>query len=75
VASGSSARIGVVRGIVRFDTKGQSWVRINDGRHWYAWTGSAITGDSGASIDGVHPSTTVERSHGTCTDGSHPGPL
>jgi len=41
----SSARIRGVRGIFRSDDAGRSWVRINDDRHQYAWTGAAITGD------------------------------
>jgi photosystem II stability/assembly factor-like uncharacterized protein len=41
----SSARIGGVRGIFRSDDAGAHWVRVNDDRHQYAWTGSAITGD------------------------------
>jgi xyloglucan-specific exo-beta-1,4-glucanase len=41
----SSAKIGGVRGIFRSDDAGLSWVRINDDRHQYAYTGAAITGD------------------------------
>lgn len=41
----TSARIYGVRGIYRSDDAGRSWVRINDDRHQYAWTGAAITGD------------------------------
>jgi photosystem II stability/assembly factor-like uncharacterized protein len=41
----SSARIGGVRGIFRSDDGGAHWVRVNDDRHQYAWTGAAITGD------------------------------
>jgi photosystem II stability/assembly factor-like uncharacterized protein len=40
-----SAQIRGVRGIFRSDDGGRGWVRINDDRHQYAWTGSAITGD------------------------------
>jgi photosystem II stability/assembly factor-like uncharacterized protein len=41
----TTARIGGVRGIFRSDTGGHTWVRVNDDRHQYAWTGQAITGD------------------------------
>jgi hypothetical protein len=41
----TSARIRGTRGIYRSDDAGWSWVRINDDRHQYAWTGAAITGD------------------------------
>jgi photosystem II stability/assembly factor-like uncharacterized protein len=41
----SSARIGGVRGIYRSTDAGHSWVRVNDDKHQYAWTGAAITGD------------------------------
>jgi hypothetical protein len=41
----ASARIGGVRGLFRSDDAGARWVRINDDRHQYAWTGAAITGD------------------------------
>jgi len=41
----ASAQIGGVRGIFRSDDAGAHWVRINDDRHQYAWTGAAITGD------------------------------
>jgi xyloglucan-specific exo-beta-1,4-glucanase len=41
----TSAQIGGVRGIFRSDDGGRTWVRINDDRHRYAWTGAAITGD------------------------------
>jgi xyloglucan-specific exo-beta-1,4-glucanase len=41
----TTARIGGVRGIFRSDTGGRGWVRVNDDRHQYAWTGQAITGD------------------------------
>jgi xyloglucan-specific exo-beta-1,4-glucanase len=41
----SSAKIGGVRGIYRSDDAGRHWVRINDDRHQYAYTGQAITGD------------------------------
>jgi photosystem II stability/assembly factor-like uncharacterized protein len=41
----ASARIDGVRGIFRSDTAGRRWVRVNDDRHQYAWTGQAITGD------------------------------
>ncbi|CAM4372160.1 X2-like carbohydrate binding domain-containing protein [Paenibacillus tarimensis] len=40
-----SAQIDGVRGIFRSDDAGLSWVRINDDKHQYAYTGSAITGD------------------------------
>jgi len=41
----SSAKIGGVRGIFRSTDVGQSWVRINDDQHQWAWTGATITGD------------------------------
>lgn len=41
----ASLRIGGVRGVFRSDNAGRTWVRINDDRHQYAWTGSTITGD------------------------------
>ncbi|MFC7328704.1 WD40/YVTN/BNR-like repeat-containing protein [Marinactinospora rubrisoli] len=41
----SSARVDGVRGIFRSDDAGATWVRINDDRHQWAWTGAAITGD------------------------------
>jgi xyloglucan-specific exo-beta-1,4-glucanase len=41
----SSAKIRGVRGIFRSDDAGAHWVRVNDDRHQYAWTGAAITGD------------------------------
>jgi photosystem II stability/assembly factor-like uncharacterized protein len=41
----TTAKVGGVRGIFRSDNAGHSWVRINDDRHQYAWTGQTITGD------------------------------
>jgi hypothetical protein len=41
----TSAKIGGVRGIFRSGDAGQHWIRINDDRHQYAFTGAAITGD------------------------------
>jgi photosystem II stability/assembly factor-like uncharacterized protein len=41
----ASAKIRRERGIFRSDDAGRHWVRINDDRHQYAWTGQAITGD------------------------------
>jgi len=41
----TSARIDGERGIFRSDDLGRHWVRINDDRHQYAWTGQVITGD------------------------------
>jgi hypothetical protein len=41
----TTARIGGVRGIFRSDNAGHRWVRVNDDRHQYAWTGQTITGD------------------------------
>ncbi|MEJ5312543.1 MAG: hypothetical protein WHX52_22480, partial [Anaerolineae bacterium] len=40
-----SGQIDGVRGLYRSTNMGMSWVRINDDRHQYAWTGAAITGD------------------------------
>lgn len=41
----TSAKIRGVRGIFRSDDAGRAWVRVNDDRHQYAYTGAAITGD------------------------------
>ncbi|MGV2922416.1 xyloglucanase, partial [Streptomyces alfalfae] len=41
----TSARIGGVRGVFRSTDAGASWVRINDDRRQWGWTGAAITGD------------------------------
>jgi xyloglucan-specific exo-beta-1,4-glucanase len=41
----SSAKIKGVRGIFRSDDAGRKWVRVNDDKHQWAWTGGAITGD------------------------------
>lgn len=41
----SSAKVRGVRGIFRSDDAGRRWVRVNDDRHQWAWTGAAITGD------------------------------
>ncbi|MFF7390097.1 xyloglucanase [Streptomyces scabiei] len=41
----TSSKIRGVRGIFRSDDAGRTWVRINDDRHQYAWTGGTITGD------------------------------
>jgi len=41
----SSAKVRGVRGIYRSTDAGHTWVRINDDRHQYAFTGAAITGD------------------------------
>ncbi|SHJ89509.1 Cellulose binding domain-containing protein [Nocardiopsis flavescens] len=41
----TSSRIDGVRGIFRSDDAGLSWVRINDDRHQWAWTGAVVTGD------------------------------
>ncbi|MFC9087669.1 cellulose binding domain-containing protein [Nocardiopsis dassonvillei] len=41
----TSSRIDGVRGIFRSDDAGESWVRINDDQHQWAWTGATITGD------------------------------
>jgi photosystem II stability/assembly factor-like uncharacterized protein len=41
----TSAKIDGVRGIYRSDDAGRHWLRINDDRHQYAWTGQIITGD------------------------------
>jgi hypothetical protein len=41
----SSAKVGGVRGIFRSIDEGASWVRINDDKHQYGWTGKAVSGD------------------------------
>ncbi|BCJ71968.1 hypothetical protein CS0771_15120 [Catellatospora sp. IY07-71] len=41
----SSAKVRGVRGVFRSDDAGRRWVRVNDDRHQWAWTGAAITGD------------------------------
>ncbi|MBA4866514.1 xyloglucanase [Streptomyces sp. PSKA54] len=41
----TSSKIDGVRGIFRSDDAGRTWIRINDDRHQYAWTGNTITGD------------------------------
>jgi hypothetical protein len=41
----TSAKVNAVRGIFRSVDAGRSWQRINDDRHQYAYTGTAITGD------------------------------
>ncbi|GAA0136432.1 cellulose binding domain-containing protein [Paenibacillus sp. YSY-4.3] len=41
----TSAKIDGVRGIFRSNDAGATWVRINDDKHQYASTNSAITGD------------------------------
>jgi hypothetical protein len=41
----SSAKHGDSRGIYRSDDAGRHWVRVNDDKHQWAWTGAAITGD------------------------------
>jgi photosystem II stability/assembly factor-like uncharacterized protein len=41
----SSAKVRGVRGIFRSTDAGRTWIRINDDRHQYAYTGAAITGD------------------------------
>ncbi|WP_405970621.1 xyloglucanase [Streptomyces sp. NBC_00988] len=41
----TSSKINGVRGIFRSDDAGRSWIRINDDRHQYAWTGNTMTGD------------------------------
>lgn len=41
----SSAKHGDKRGIYRSDDAGKHWVRVNDDKHQWAWTGAAITGD------------------------------
>jgi xyloglucan-specific exo-beta-1,4-glucanase len=40
-----TAKVRGVRGIFRSDDAGRRWIRVNDDRHQYAWTGAAITGD------------------------------
>ncbi len=40
-----SAEVRGVRGIFRSDDAGRKWVRVNDDKHQYGWTGAAITGD------------------------------
>ncbi|GIH10978.1 xyloglucanase [Rhizocola hellebori] len=41
----SSAKVDGQRGIYRSDDEGRHWIRINDDRHQWAWTGAAISGD------------------------------
>ncbi|GAA1449903.1 xyloglucanase [Nocardiopsis tropica] len=41
----TSSRIDGVRGIFRSDDAGATWVRINDDRHQWGWTGAVVTGD------------------------------
>lgn len=41
----SSAQVNGVRGIYRSTDTGKSWVRINDDRQQWGWTGKTITGD------------------------------
>ncbi len=41
----TSAKIDGERGIFRSDDAGRHWVRVNDDRHQYAFTGQVITGD------------------------------
>ncbi|MEU0390228.1 sialidase family protein [Streptomyces chartreusis] len=41
----TSSKIHGVRGIFRSDDAGRTWIRINDDRHQYAWTGNTLTGD------------------------------
>ncbi|HLL65712.1 MAG TPA: sialidase family protein [Micromonosporaceae bacterium] len=40
-----SAQVDGVQGLFRSDNIGRTWLRINDDRHQYAWTGAAVTGD------------------------------
>jgi hypothetical protein len=41
----SSAKVDGQRGIYRSDDEGRHWIRVNDDRHQWAWTGAAISGD------------------------------
>ncbi|MGW1346875.1 WD40/YVTN/BNR-like repeat-containing protein [Kribbella sp. NPDC002412] len=41
----TSGKVNGVRGIFRSDDSGASWLRVNDDKHQYAYTGEAITGD------------------------------
>lgn len=45
MAAFTSGKVAGVRGIFRSDDSGASWIRVNDDRHQYAYTGEAITGD------------------------------
>jgi hypothetical protein len=40
-----SGEVDGIKGIFRSDDAGDSWIRVNDDDHQYAWTGETITGD------------------------------
>ncbi|GAA2387998.1 xyloglucanase [Catellatospora methionotrophica] len=41
----TSAKVRGVRGIFRSDDAGRHWIRLNDDRHQWAWTGAVVIGD------------------------------
>ncbi|GAA1421593.1 WD40/YVTN/BNR-like repeat-containing protein [Catellatospora coxensis] len=41
----TSAKVRGVRGIFRSDDGGRHWIRLNDDRHQWAWTGAVVIGD------------------------------
>jgi hypothetical protein len=41
----TSAKVRGTRGIFRSDDAGRHWIRLNDDRHQWAWTGAVVIGD------------------------------